>query len=500
MSISPVRAFFVSAALLLTAAGCAGAQSLPAQARPVEAAPQLTPFERNPFIFSSPQEAIRALDSADMLLRRSGVEWLGRWTCTYTTYGIAPDKAACAQLQSYVGLVPSLTRAVREMPKDDSRQAARLLVLLGPSAKPAIPAVCAALTSSDYEDKGSQYGGDVQGRVDLLNSLTQLCGGPDGLALALLRLMRDKKPETRRAAAATVGFCDDPTYRHISLPPQGAFHKQIMPALAVCVDDPVTAVRLAALTSLEKLTYDSTDAPWHATEPALARAVASTNPDVRLAALKVLAYMPGDVSSLTSSLRGRLHDGEEEQKYALAALCHAAGTNRALVATIFLAGLSSPNVTERHQSAADVRLMVMPLWNNGFFPDKEPLPWFSDDRLFARYGTPSLTPQQQNEEQKQRQAAQEQVQQRLLAALIHACFDPDPAVRADAAASLDIIGQWAEAAAAHGFLFAPKVKTDLTVKQSLIQAAAALQQTDPDRAKSFQDMSTRLWERQGFNF
>lgn len=530
MSISPIRA--LSAALLLTAArACSAAplthllpakvQTVPGQTHPQAVAPEWTPFEKNPFVFGSPQEAIHALDSPDILMRRSGIEWLGRWTYTYTTYGIAPDKAACAQLSSQVGLVPKLTRAVREMPEDDSQQAARLLTVVGPSAQSAIPVVCDALV-----EQGSQ---GMFKRYEMMNSLIHLCGGPSELAPKLMVLMQAPEPETRRAAAGAAGFCDDIGFNHMGPPPTGAivlsssqspienikFRARVMPALTRCVDDPVTSVRLAALNSLEALTKSTSDAclisyvkafdvplqksfdtSWQNTLPPLARAVASQDPAVHLAALRVLAYMPGDVSSLTSSLRGGLHDDKEEQRYALAALCHAAGTNRTLVADTFLGGLSAPNLAQRRQAAADVRLMVMPLWAGGFFPDQEPLHWFGDDRLFARYGTPGLTPKQQNEEQKQRQAAQEQTQQRLLTALIQACSDPDIVVRTNAVTSLELIGQSAEAASSHGFLFAPKLKSELTVKQALIQAATLLQPTDPEKAKQFQDMSQGLWERQ----
>ena len=62
--------------------------------------------------------------------------------------------------------------------------------------------------------------------------------------------------------------------------------------------------------------------------------------------------------------------------------------------------------------------------------------------------------------------------------------------------SLDLIGQWAEAASAHGFLFAPKSKSELTVKQALVQAANLLQTTSPEKAKHFQDMNQGLWERE----
>ena len=212
MSIFRVRAFSVPTVLLTAAVGAcfaalsahphfAEAQPLPAQSRPQAPPPELTPFEKNPFLFRSPQEAVRALDSPDALMRRSGVEWLGQWTYTYTSYGGAPNAAACAQLQSLARIIPGLIRAVREMPLPESQQAARLLAAIGPPAHSAIPAVCNALI-----DQGSQ---DVFQRYEMMNSLIHLCGGPDRVASKLAPLMLDSEPETRRAAAGAAGLCDD---------------------------------------------------------------------------------------------------------------------------------------------------------------------------------------------------------------------------------------------------------------------------------------------------
>jgi len=503
-------------------------------AHPILSAPRLagtaawqeTPYEQNHFLFNSQQEAIEALDSPDLLIRRSGVEWLGRWTATdggshTLNNGVDFEVSNRALLRGQQALVSNLTRAVQEMPKKDSQQAGRLLVLLEPGAEPAIPAVCAALV-----EQGSE---NVFNRYEVMNTLIRLCGGPSAVAPKLAALMQSSEPSIRSAAAGAAGLCDDIGFNHIGLAPDGAyvlsasqspaanirFQAGVLPALIRCVDDHVTGVRLAALKSLESLTKSSADAcllswqkayditwqktfqsSWQNTLPPLGRTVASPDPAVRLAALRVLTYMPGDVSPLASALRGELHDGKEEQSYALAALCHAAGTKRTLVADVFLKDMSSADLTQRRQAAADVRLMVMPLWNGGFFPDHEPLPWYNDDRLFARYGDPTLTPKQKDEETKQQQTAQEQTQQRLLAALLQACSDQDASVRADAASNLDLIGQWAGAASAHGFLFAPAVKSGLTVNQVITQAGAALQTTDPARSKHFQEMSGYLWERE----
>lgn len=506
------------ASLLVTGGGFGGVL-----ARPQVTPPSFTPYQLNPFVFPTPQEALQALKSPDLLQRRSGIEYLGRWTGT--VYGMSTTRKRFDIFDAHKGLTADLVRAVQEMPKEDSQQAGRLLVLLGPKAEPAIPAVCAALV-----EQGSE---NVFDRYEVMNTLTRLCGGPSAVAPKLAALMQSSEPVTRSAAAGAAGLCDDIGFNHISLAPHDAivlsasqspaenikFRARVLPALAKSVDDPVTSVRMAALKSLEALTNGSSDAcllswqkaydatwqktfqvSWQNTLPPLARAVASPDPTVRLAALRVLAYMPGDVSPLTSPLRGELHDGKEEQEYALAALCHAAGTKRTFVADVFLKDMSAPSLAKRRQAAADVRLMVMPLWNGGFFPDQEPLRWFNDDRLFARYGDPSLTPKQKEEEAKQQQTAQEQTQQRLLAALLQACSEPDASVRTEAASSLDLIGQWAASASAHGFLFAPVNKSDLTVKQALTQAGAALQTTEPARAKHFQETSGYLWERQGTVF
>jgi len=411
-------------AILLVCPHVALAQSQP-HPRPQVAAPQWTPYQLNAFLFHSQQEAVQALDSADILMRRSGVEWLGRWTAadggshTPDAHGADIEVRNRTPLRNQSSLVPKLSRAVREMPLADSQQAARLLAWVGPPANAAILTICGALV-----EQGSQ---DVFKRYEMLSSLVRLCGGPDAVAPKLVALMQSSETATRRAAAGAAGRCDDIGFNWLHPPPSGAsvlsdtqspvenikFRAHILPALTKRVDDPVTSVRLAALKSLERLTYSSSDAcllswqkaydstwqrtfqvSWQNTLPPLGRAVTSPDPAVRLAALRVLAYMPGDVSPLASALRGRLNSDKEEQIYALAALCHAAGTERSLVADVFLKDMPSPDLTRRRQAAADVRLMVMPLWDGDFFPDHQPLPWYNDDRLFARYGDPTLTPKQ----------------------------------------------------------------------------------------------------------
>lgn len=479
------------------------AQAVKAQAYSQPPVPEITPFERNPSMFGSPQGAIKALDSPDALQRRSGVEWLGRWT--YTAYGMSTNQKHFNDLQGQT-LVADLIRAVREMPKDDSNQAARLLVLLGPQARPAIPAVCAEMANPRYGDGKPADGDDFVARADLLNSLTHLCGGPDGIAPTLAALMRDPDVETRRAAAA-VRFCGDPTFRHLSPSPEGAyhwftpeqdqqwhlaFHQHIVPALAVCVDDPVRVVRLSALGSLESLTHDSADAPWKTARLPLTRAVASLDPDVRLAALRVLAYMPADVSPLASSLRSGLHGGQEEQDYALAALSHAAQTSRTLTVNAFLPDLASSDLSRRRQAAGDIRLATIPLWAGSFWPGPYPLEnWWNDQRLSAVPDPPGLTQSRKEAELKQRQAAAKASQAALLVSLVKAASDADHGVRTDAGLSLEYIGNWTNSLLGFGGPN-PSAETRPLVEQSLAQAAASLQTTEPALAGRLQDLHTKI--------
>ncbi len=417
-------------------------------------------------------------------------------------------------LSARPSVAPCLPRFIREMPRSDSRQASRIPIRLSPSAKSAIFALCAALAKPEEGDDRLQPNGNVFARADSLNSLTHLCGGPDGLAPTLSELMQDKEPETRRIAAAAVRFCDDPTFRHLAPQPQGAYHwftldqdnqwhfafyRQIVPALAKCVDDPVTDVRLAALTSLNSLTYDSADAPWQAEAPALARAAVSADPAVRLAALKVLAYMPGDPSPAAAALRSGLHESQEEQSYALAAFCHAAQINRAGIVNAFLSDLASPDANKRRQATTDVSLAAVPLWDGSFWPENPPLEnWFNDRRLFTTSSTfaistyPELNPTQRDAAAQNRRSSAEHAQSVLLAALVKASSDPDHEVRVNAASSLEQIANWAFATLGMGYTPNPAAETRPEVENALAQAAVSLQPTEPALAKRLQESHKKV--------
>lgn len=466
-----------------------------------------TPFERNPFLFSSEHEAVQALGSQDILMRRSAVQWFGRWTGTYTEFEVAPDQANCAQLRGQASqIVPSLTGALQEMPDGDSLQAARLLTLLGTSAKSAAPTLCAELVSSDYGDGKIQDNDDSVARAELVNSLAHIWGGTDNVAPALLALMQDREPETRQNAAAAVQYCIKYTF-DIFGPPmansylystpeqlrkwQAKFRGQLIPALAAHVNDEATSVRLAALTSLKALTtYDSADAPWQATEPALGRAIASQDPAIRLAALGVLAYMPADVSPLAASLRSGLHGSQEERNYALAATSHAAQTDRTVTVNAFLPDLASSDLSKRRQAASDIQLAAIPLAVGSFWPGPYPLEGSWND--IPVYGPSSLTQSQLEALAKQRQAEEEAAQLILLAALAKSASDPDHAVRANAASSLEQIGNWTYRRLGHGGLRSPGWKARPCVEKALAEAAQSLQSTEPVLAERLQDLHDKI--------
>lgn len=459
---------------------------------PPPSVPASTPYQLNPDLFAVRAEAVRALGKSDILLRRSGVEWLGRWTQTDGGSGPPGRDAKREEFRRMTALVPALTRGVREMPGQDSQQAARLLALIGSPARSAIPAVCAALASPAYEGRSPRDVGDFTARSELLLSLTRLCGGPYALAPTLTALLHDREPETRRAAAAALRFCDDPLFRSTS-PPWGAYpymppeeekrwHKAFLdlafPAMTACLDDGAGAVRLAAAGTLEHWTY-SPDAPWTQALTPLARAAASSDSNLRLAALRTLAFMPGDLSPVAAALRAALHGDEAGRPWALAALSHAAWTGRARTLDAFLPDLAAPDAPTRRVAAADLRLAAGLLWDGGFGFGPYPLPeWQNDSRLLRVSSPPDAT------------AAASQT--RLLAALVRAAADQDAAVRSDVAASLEQIGQATDRGQGFRWRRERNAEAPAAVTAALAQAASFLQETDPASAKRLEDLRARI--------
>lgn len=487
----------------------AKAVSTKAVPAPAPAPPALTPYQRNHFVFSGVDEGLGALDSPDILLRRAGVEYLSEYLSGYG--GTQPYQiSGIDRLRHQVALIPTLARAVREMPDHDSQDAARLLVLIGPSARSAIPAVCDALARPSYGkgDWGHYDGGDFVGRANLLSSLVQLCGGADSLAPTLIALLRSPEPQTRRAVAGAFQYCGDALFQHIAPPPQGVYHyytpqqsrewyaqfgRLAVPALAVSLDDPVTSVRLASARSLEQMTYPFADAPWALTLAPLTRAVTSPDASLRLAALRTLAFMPADVSAVAGSLRTALHGDETERAYALSALCHAAQTDRARTVDAFLSDLASPNLARRRAAAADLQQAATPLWSGDFWPEPYPLPnWYNDNRLFMPVDPPGLTQSEREAAQKRRQAEVETAQPQLLAALVRAAADPDSAVKRDAALSLEKIGRWTDAILGHGGRFREGEQVQPQVTTALTQAASSVMMSDPLLAMHLKLLANRL--------
>lgn len=476
---------------------------------PVQAALQRTQYERNPFLFINAQQAIQALDSSDILMRRSGVEWLGRWTAidggsAYSADAEARSRAAVRGSQSAVA---ALARAVSELPDADSQQAARLLALIGPSAKAAIPAICEAIAGKREDD--------WVGRADLTTCLTVLCGGTDGVPPQLIPLLHAKDMTTRRTAASVLAFRDDLVanrqlrgYNDFYLPPEvrrqrlTAFNRQVIPPLATSVNDPVTAVRLAATRALQSLTYDSAEAQWQKALPPLACAAASSDVNLRRTAAWTLALAPTDLSSVAPLLRGALHGGDDVTcSYAVTALYHAAWTNPARTLDAFLPDLASPDVGRRRMAAADMDRAAYALWNGNHQPGYEEVldghgnqdnvptgrlqGWCLD---FDR----NVPPSEAEAVAAQRLTAGDAAKPRLLAALVQATSDPDHAVRADAALSLEKIGKWMDAMLYSGSRPNPAVQFKGLVAKSLAQAAASLQATEPALAKCLLDLNKRV--------
>ena len=240
-----------------------------APARPA-AVPDYTPYQRNAFLFSGEPEAVQSLDSTDILMRRSAVEFLGRWTESDGSSGGNNTRANRAILTQQTSLISLLTRAVRELPNWDCQQAARLLGMFGSEARAALPAVLAALADLPKSPSGSHPGpNDFVAQADLVASITHLSGGLDTLAPTLIGLLHDPDYRIRQLTAEVMPFCADAALQHISPAPReaypisrekgsrwpGTFARRIIPALAAAVNDPVPEVGAAAANSLPVLAY-----------------------------------------------------------------------------------------------------------------------------------------------------------------------------------------------------------------------------------------------------
>lgn len=419
-------------------------------------------------------------------MRRSGVEWLGQHTQTYTS---APSSFALKirqQLQQRPDLVPDLARAVREMPLQDSQEAARLLVIIGPPAHTAIPAVCAALVNQASTNR--------YGMLDMPDILMHLCGGPSKVAPTLIALMKNPEPATRSAAAGAAagaaGLFNDIGFT-------GG-----LPALTQCVDDPVLAVRLAAVRSLEALTYNSSQAPWQKTLPSLARALASPDLVLRQTAARTLALVPTDASPVAAALREALHGSDKVSvSYVVTALAHAAWSDPDMTLDAFLPDLKSTNQEQRRLAAADIYRAEGALWSSRRQAGYEPIPdehGNSNNAYDSRQmswsldvdGGTSLT--QRVARADQRRTAVAAAQSRLLAALVQATSDPDHTVRTDATRSLEKIGQWTYSGLESGSRPNPAVEARPQVIRALGEASEALRTQEPLLSSSLRELQARV--------
>ncbi len=474
---------------------------------------QQTPYERNPSLFANEQEAVQALGSPDILMRRSGVQWLGQWTGT--VHGVAPNQANWAVLQRQTPLIPRLIRAVREMPDADSQQAARLIAVIGEAGRSGIPTLCAEIVSPDYGDGTPEGVKDITASIDLATSLTLLCGGPDSVSMCLTPLLRNPNPETRRAVAGTLGFRTDllanrrlGDYDEYSLPLEARrrrnflFDRHAIPALALCLDDPVTAVRLTAAHSLETLTYNSGEAPWQEALPPLARALASPDPILRRTAARTLALMPTDTAPVAVALRNALHGRDEAiYPYVITALSHAAWCDPGETLDAFLPDLKALDLERRRLAAADVHRAEGALWsnrrqagyeampdehgniNNGY--DSRQMTWSLD----VDEGIP-LT--QRAAVADRRRVAAVTARTRFLAALVQATSDPDHAVRTEDALSLESIGRWTYNGLENGYTPNPAAEARPQVITALGQASDALRTSEPLLSSNLRDLQARV--------
>ncbi len=501
----------VSLAALLARPHVVKAQVSQVPPRPKAVAPQWTPYQLNAFLFHNWQEAAQALDSPDILMRRSGVEWLGRWTATdggsHTVMnGVDYEVESRKQLRGRTALVAGLTRAVREMPDRDSQQAARLLGRTGPSARPAIPAICEAISNHGSREH-------FVDRADLTTSLTLVCGGTEKVAPTLALFLQDHDPRTRRAVAAALAFRGDlianrrpGQYDDLYLPPEARrkrftdYNGQVIPALAAGIGDSDPSVRLIAARSLRALAYGSDGTIWNKTLPSLAFALSSPDTGLRQEAAHTLAVIPADLSVVTPALRNALGIPETmTHAYVFIALMHAAQVNRTSVLNTFLKPLTSPNPVQRRAAATDIRQVTGLLWDGQFWPDTAPTEdYYNNDAENVNLsvwmppysGYPS--PAQQAAEGVRRSAANNAAKSQLLAALVSALSDHDAGVRDDAAFSLDHIGRWTDAILAHGGAFREGERVQGQVATALAQAAAAVRHDDSALSQRLQDLRARI--------
>lgn len=390
----------------------------------------------------------------------------------------------------FLGTAPVGVSAAAPVPQrlvlQNSGAAAQVANIPTPPSRSAIVTACA-----DLVQQGSD---DIFKRESFSKTLVSLCGGPDAVTPTLKSLLQDKDPETRRVAARVAGLS---RYNIFYANEANTVKSQalMISALSDATQDRNADVRLAALKSLEDLTEllcNVSSVPyWQRALPSLTRAANSSNPQIRLAALRVLVYLPIDVSSATASLRLGLQGTKDERNYALAALCHAAQQNRLFTASVFLQDLASADLSKRRQAAADLHLAIVPLFSGGFPPTPYPLPdWDHDSRLCLSgvFAFDQLPEAQQKQKSDDRRANLKEAQDRLLKALVQAVADSDASVRQDAAASFQELGDWTTFWRGSTNTFNTGMEALPRVKAAFAQAVATAQSRDPQIAAQLRTM------------
>ena len=521
----------VSAAAIILVVGIGGftlihrphvVQARPVPRPPIYVLPQPTPpplgastpsDQKNRIIFASSQEAQSALISPDPKRSQSGLEALGSLVSlggdTRTTIRLNGKDVEVPYHSEVWGrddLVPALTRSMRNFPGDDGVQAARLLAQVGPSARPAIPAICEALSEHGNND-------ELLMREDVAASLTSLCGGASEVAPVLARLLQAPSPQTRRSAAAALAFRMNLTANRpvgelndLYLPPgvqqqrRQDYNRLVIPALAARAADSDHAVRVAALRSLRALAYGSDTAPWGKALPLLAGALSAPDAETRQEAAHTLAVIPADLSPIAPALRGALGTADAlAHAYVFVSLMHAAQLNRASVLNCFLKPLASPNLAQRRAAAADISQAVAPLWDGQFWPEIAPTDdYYNSDAegINLSVWMPPYAGRASSASQAATAArwsiANDAAQDQLLAALVLALSDHDASVRTNSAASLETIGRWTNAILGHGGAFRHGQRVQAQVVAALTQAAAAVQGDDPAQSQRLQDLASRI--------
>ena len=481
------------AASILTAGTPSMAETPSTPAAP----PTFVPYQYN--TFGNIDQAILGLDSRDLQSRRNAVEWLAQ-NATPTGAPMYPSDAKTrTALKGRVDLVPKLIRALHEMYDMDTPAIASVLAAVGPSAKPALPAISDAIYRA-------QKGNDPNSSTDCTLAATDmaiLCGGQEQLLHALAGFLNDPDADKRVSAVHGMVAVNNPAIMGSMTVPAGAVYDHFMVkswsssfqdigvrALSASLTDPTKSVRVACAEALAGLDryfyrqYEPVDWPsdyqqhkavdWQPAVAPLARMATSDDPAEETAALKALSVIPADVSPAAPALRLGLDGNDDQRGYALIAIGHGAQTNPQAVVDVFLDGLTKPGVRKRTHLMNDIVLAAMPLWSGSAQPGDQ-AGWAGDVGLRPRNVV---------------DPAMSQAHDRLLAAIVGAMSDPNHDVRVQAISALNEI---------HTFLASRQGIFPITVKgpvkdpgwddlkkveAAVDQASKILADIDPDNAKT----------------